>query len=77
MSHNMKGGKEQESIQSSTPLTQDTTWESDKNTIKHHKRESRVSPFSAGDHNAAITWPKARLTQYTNSTNEPQKKSHL
>ena len=26
-------------------LTQDTTWESDKNTIKHHKQESRGQPF--------------------------------
>ena len=31
-------------------LTQDTTWESDKNTIKHHIQESQdVSPFPAGD----------------------------
>ena len=36
-------------------LTQDTTWESDKNTRKHHKQESQeVSPFSAGDHKAAM-----------------------
>ena len=26
-------------------LTQDATWESDKNTIKHHKREPRGQPF--------------------------------
>ena len=26
-------------------LTQDTTWESDKNTIKHHKQEPRGQPF--------------------------------
>ena len=26
-------------------LTQDTTWESDKNTIKHHKQEARGQPF--------------------------------
>ena len=32
-----KGDKDQELIQSSTTMTQDTTWESDKNTIKHHK----------------------------------------
>ena len=36
-------------------LTQDITWESDKNTIKHHKQESQeVSPFPEGDHKAAI-----------------------
>ena len=32
-------------------LTQDTTRESDKNTIKHHTQESQeVSPISADDH---------------------------
>ena len=35
-------------------LTQDTTWENDKNTIKHHKQEPRGHPFPAGDHKAAI-----------------------
>ena len=37
-------GKDQESI---PHLTQDTTWESDKNTIIHHKREPRGQPFSS------------------------------
>ena len=32
-------------------LTQDTTRESDKNTIKNH---TQVSPFQAGDHKAAM-----------------------
>ena len=32
-------------------LIQDTTWESNKNTIKHHTQESQeFSPFPAGDH---------------------------
>ena len=36
-------------------LTQDTTWESDKNTRKHHTQESQeASPFPAGDHKAPI-----------------------
>ena len=36
-------------------LDQNTTWESDKNTIKHHIQESQeVSPFPAGDHKAAM-----------------------
>ena len=35
-------------------LTQDTTWESDKNTIKYHKQEPRGQPFPAGDHKAAM-----------------------
>ena len=33
-------------------LTRDITWESDKNTIKHHIQE--VSSFPAGDHNATM-----------------------
>ena len=44
-----KGGKDQESIQSSTTLdshlTQNTTWESNKHIIKHNKQEPRGQPF--------------------------------
>ena len=37
-------------------LTQDTTWESDKNTRKRQIQESHgVGPFQAGDHKAAMT----------------------
>ena len=40
-------------------LTQDTTGESDKNTIKQHTQESQeVSPFPAGDHKAAMNRQK-------------------
>ena len=36
-------------------LTQDTTQESDKNTIKHYTQESQlVTPFPEGDHKAAM-----------------------
>ena len=36
-------------------LTQETIWESDKNTRKHHIQESQeVRPFPAGDHKAAM-----------------------
>ena len=36
-------------------LTHDTTWESDRNTIKHHIKESHdVSPFPTDDHKAAM-----------------------
>ena len=35
-------------------LTQDTTYESDKITIKHHKQEPRGQPFPAGEHKAAM-----------------------
>ena len=38
-----------------THLAQDTTWESDRNIIKHNIKESQVtSPFQADDHKAAI-----------------------
>ena len=36
-------------------MTQDTTWESDKNTRHHHIQESQnVGPFRAGDQNATM-----------------------
>ena len=36
-------------------LAQGTTWESDKNTRKHHIQENQeVSPFPADDHKAAL-----------------------
>ena len=38
-----------------THLTKDTTWESDKNTIKHNIQESQeASPFPGGDHKVAM-----------------------
>ena len=37
-------------------LTQDTTWESDKNTIKHHKRETRGHSFPS-------RWPQGSNEQ--------------
>ena len=48
-------------------LTQDTTRESDKKTIKHHIQESQeVSPFPAGDH-------KAAMNRHENKTNTKYK----
>ena len=38
-------------------LNQDTTWESDKITIIHHKESQEVSPFPAGDHKPQLTPP--------------------
>ena len=35
-------------------LTQDTTWESNKNTINITNKSQEVSPFPAGDHKAAM-----------------------
>ena len=41
-------------------LTQDTTWECDKNTIKHHEQEPRGQHFfPAGDHKAAMNRRKS------------------
>ena len=37
-----------------THLTQDTTWESDKNTINITNKSQEASPFPAGDHKAAM-----------------------
>ena len=45
-------------------LTQDTTWESDKN--------QEVSPFQAGDHKAAMNRHESR-TNTRHNTNDPQK----
>ena len=40
-----KEGKDQESIQSSATHDPGYQWESDKFTIRHHKREPRGQPF--------------------------------
>ena len=40
-----KEGKDQESIQSITTPDPGYQWESDKNTIRHHKPEPRGQPF--------------------------------
>ena len=48
-------------------LTQVTTQESDKNTIKHHIQETQeVSPFPADDHKAAMN----RQENMTNTTHK-------
>ena len=50
-------------------LTQDTTCEKhDKNTIKHHKKSQEVSPFTAGEHTAAMNRRESIKTQDINST---------
>ena len=40
-------------------LTQDTTWESDKNTIKHHKQEPRGQAFPSRRPRQQLTDRKA------------------
>ena len=37
-----------------THLTQDTTWESDKNKINITNKSQEANPFPAGDHKAAM-----------------------
>ena len=74
-----KGGKDQESVQSST--TPDPGYHMGKwqNTIKHHKREPRGLPFFPAGYHKAEQWtdPKVRQTQDINKTNDPQKKYRL
>ena len=54
-------------------LTQDTTWESDKNTRKHNIQESQeTSPFSAGDHKAAMN----RQDSMTDTKHKKTKRIH-
>ena len=61
-------------------LTQDSTWESDKNTRKHHTQKSLdVSPFPAGDHKAARNRQDSMTKANTkhNNKKDPQKKHRL
>ena len=63
--------KDQESIQS-----QDTKWETDKKTIKHHIHESQDgSPFPAGDHKAAMADKKMKQTRNINNKRSTKKHS--
>ena len=57
-------------------LTKDTTWASDKNTIKHHKtRAKRLALSQKVTTGQQWTDAKAWQTQDTNNTNDAQKKS--
>ena len=53
-------------------LTQDTTWESNKNTINITNKSQEVSPFLAGGHKAAMN-----RRESTQDANDPQKKYRL
>ena len=46
-------------------MTEDITWESDIHTIRHHKREPRVSPYPAGEHKASINRRARKYSKYT------------
>ena len=47
-------------------LTQDTTWESDKNTINTTNESQEVSPFPAGDHKAAASVSALSTSSFQN-----------
>ena len=59
-------------------IKEDTTWESDKNTKKHHTQESQdVSSFPAGNHKAAMNRQESMTKPNINNKNDPQKKHRL
>ena len=56
-------------------LTQDTTRESNKNTIKITNKSQEVSPFAAGDHKAAMY--RRESMRNTKTKNDPQRNTVL
>ena len=57
-------------------LTKDITRESDMHTIRHHKREPRVSPYPAVDHKASINRRARKYNKHkTEITQMIQKRS--
>ena len=60
-------------------LIQDTTWESDKHTIRHYKQKLGSQPFTSrcSQGSNKQTLAKALQTQDRNNTNDPQKKHRL
>ena len=58
-------------------LTQDTTWESNKNTINITNKSQEVSPFPAGDLKAAMNRGESRRNTGHKNKNGPQKKLRL
>ena len=58
-------------------LTQDTAWESYKNTINITNKSQEVSPFPAGDHKAVMNRRKSMRNTRHKNTNDPQKKYRL
>ena len=58
-------------------LTQDTTWKSNKNTINITNKSQELSPFPAGDHNAAMNRCKSMRNTRHKNINDPKKKYHL
>ena len=56
-------------------LNNDTSWESNKNTINIANRSQEISPSPAGDHKAAMN--RRKSTKNTSHKNDPQKKYGL
>ena len=54
--------------------TQDTTWESNINTINITNKSQEVSPFLTGDHKAAMNRRESMRNTRHKNTNDPQKK---
>ena len=63
-----KEGKDQESIQSSPHLTQDTNWKVTPLQLHITNESQEVSPFHAGDHKASIN-RRARKNNKTRQKN--------
>ena len=58
-------------------FTQDTTWQSDKNTRKHRiQKGQEVSPFPAGNHKAAMN-RHDRMTDTKQNNKKDLQKKHL
>ena len=55
-------------------LTQDTSWESNKNTINITNKSQEVSPFPAGDHKAAMKRRESMRNKRHKNTKYRQKK---
>ena len=71
-----KEGKDQKLIHQTLHLTKDTTWESNKITIKHHTQESQeVNPFSTGDHKATTNIKRKNDKHETKITKMIHKRS--
>ena len=73
-----KEGKDQELIQSSITPDPGYQWESNKLTIRHHKRVPRGQPFPAGNHKVSISRRERKHNKHkTENMNDPQKKYRL
>ena len=73
-----KGAKTRNRYNQVPPLTQDTSGESDKLTVKHHKREPRGQPFPSRRPQSAYkqTCTKAKQTQDRKKTHKRSTKKY-